>query len=353
MSKRKIRRRTRRLSSKRIIIYMIVIAMVVCADYLYHTFVSKSGEPTLLEQIVDTYNAQVEGTKESKPKQVTPKQTEPKQNSPQAQSSSKQSDTYRQGWAELPVERENQDLLYAHHTLSNGTRNYSVCYSKSHHCPMWVAVPLHKSYKGELKRKDSYNYDPKIAINHQISLKRSYGEYTRGHMLASSDRTVSEEANLQTFYVTNIAPQIQAGFNAANGAWNYLESFVEKQVCADTLYVVMGTLFKAYTDVDGMTIEPTQTTNRSDQKQVSVPTAYYQALLRTRSGKSGRSVMESSKEELKCAAFIVGHRSAKGRKPSRREMISIEELERLTGVEFFANVANAPKSEAKSEDWGL
>ena len=322
--------------------------MVVCADYLYHTFVSKSGEPTLLEQIVDTYNAQVEETKESKPKQVTPKQ-----NSPQAQSSSKQSDTYRQGWAELPVERENQDLLYAHHTLSNGTRNYSVCYSKSHHCPVWVAVPQHKSYKGELKRKDSYNYDPKIAINHQISLKRSYGEYTRGHMLASSDRTVSEEANLQTFYSTNIAPQIQAGFNSADGAWNYVESFVEKQVCADTLYVVMGTLFEEYTDVDGLTIKPSKTTNRNDQKQVSVPTAYYQALLRTRSGESGRSVIECATGELKCAAFIVGHRSAKGRKTSKREMITIEELEQLTGVEFFANVANAPKHEAKAEDWGL
>ena len=63
--------------------------------------------------------------------------------------------------------------------------------------------------------------------------------------------------------------------------------------------------------------------------------------------------MECATGELKCAAFIVGHRSAKGRKTSKREMITIEELERLTGVEFFANVANAPKHEAKAEDWGL
>ena len=34
-------------------------------------------------------------------------------------------------------------------------------------------------------------------------------------------------------------------------------------------------------------------------------------------------------------------------------MISIKELERLTGVNFFANVPNAPESKAVAEDWGL
>ena len=33
-------------------------------------------------------------------------------------------------------------------------------------------------------------------------------------------------------------------------------------------------------------------------------------------------------------------------------MISIKELERLTGVDFFAGV-NAPENTARAEDWGL
>jgi hypothetical protein len=64
-------------------------------------------------------------------------------------------------------------------------------------------------------------------------------------------------------------------------------------------------------------------------------------------------VRECKASELKCAAFIVGHRSANGRKPSAGEMISIKELERLTGVEFFTNVPNAPKGKAEARDWGL
>lgn len=354
MSQKKIRRRTKPLGSRRLITYLIVIVIVLSADYLYRNFIDKSGEPTLIEQIVSDYNPTQSNailTNEATKSEENISSDKPTKSA--TSSSSTERGTYRTGWAELPASQKSDDLLYAHHTLSNGRRNYSVCYSKTNHCPLWVAAALHKSYKGDVKRMGSYNFDPRLPINHQISLKRSYGEYTRGHMLGSSDRTISEEANLQTFYVTNIAPQIQDGFNSSNGAWNNLERFVEKQVCADTLYVVIGALFETYTDVDGMKIEAESTTNRNDKKQVAVPTAYYQALLRTKSGRSGRNVMDCRREELKCAAFIVGHRSAAGRKPSEREMISIKELEKLTGVEFFANVKNAPKAHANAEDWGL
>lgn len=349
MSKKKIRRRTKPMDSKRIIIYVMVLAMILCADYLYRNYIEKSDEPTLVEQILSDFGPITSKRSED----ATAAVTKPKTESLPPKTASDKINTFRSGWAELPTQTQGGELLYAYHTLSNGLRNYSVGYSSKHHCPVWIAAPMHKCYEGEVKRKDNYTFDPKIAINHQTSLKRSYGDYTRGHMLASADRTITEEANDQLFYVTNIAPQIQKGFNSSNGAWNNIESLVSKQLCTDTLYVVIGCLFDKYTDVDGMEIEPKTTINRNDQKQVSVPTAYYQALLRTRSGKSGRSVMECKAEELKCAAFIVGHRSATGRKPSKREMLTIAELERLTGLEFFANVKNAPKHTAKAEDWGL
>ena len=172
-------------------------------------------------------------------------------------------------------------------------------------------------------------------------------------MLGSAERTASREMNNQTFYSTNIAPQLREGFNERGGAWNNLEYFVDRQVCADTLYVVTGAIYEPFTDSDGALIEPRTTRNKNDNKQIGVPTAYYKALLRTRSGRTGRSVEECKASELKCAAFIVGHRSASGRKPSADDMISIKELERLTGIDFFANVPHAPEREANASDWGL
>lgn len=257
------------------------------------------------------------------------------------------------GWAELPEIEQGGDIYAVRHLLSDGRRNYTVCYSAEHRAPLWVAAPVHRSYTGEVKRVDNYDYDPSLPVNIQPRLSRSYGDYTRGHMLGSAERTASREMNNQTFYVSNIAPQLRDGFNERGGAWNNLESFVDRQVCADTLYVVTGAIYDSFTDSDGTRIEPRTTRNRSDGKSIGVPTAYYKALLRTKSGRTGKSVAHCRKSELKCAAFIVGHRTAAGRKPSAEDMISIRELERLTGVEFFVGVSSAPKGTANAEDWGL
>lgn len=264
---------------------------------------------------------------------------------------------HRTGWAELPAERTGADIYYTHH-LFGGTdgpavRNYTACYSSRYRCPLWVASPQHSSYRGEARRSGAFRFDPTLPVDIQPLLSRSYGDFTRGHLLGSAERTVTAEANRQTFYASNVAPQMQAGFNASGGAWNNLEAFVDRQVCADTLYVVTGCLFTDYTDGSGRTVEASVTRNRNDDVNVAVPTAFYKVLLCTRAGDTGRSVGACKRQELKCAAFVVGHYDAKGRKTSAADMMSVAELERLTGETFFANVPAAPKNEAAARDWGL
>lgn len=309
-------------------IYIVVVGLLLAAHYLYDNFAPEAA-------IAADYTEQVEQTSEEPSTEVAPRKTTGAQ------------------WAELPTMKRQGDEIYitTHHI--GDKRNYTVCYSREHHAPLWVAAPVHRAYKGDVKRVDNYDFDPTLPVNIQTRLARSYGDYTRGHMLGSAERTASREMNNQTFYSTNIAPQLREGFNERGGAWNNLEYFVDRQVCADTLYVVTGAIYEPFTDSDGVLIEPRTTRNKNDNKQIGVPTAYYKALLRTRSGRTGRSVEECKASELKCAAFIVGHRSASGRKPSADDMISIKELERLTGIDFFANVPNAPEREANASDWGL
>ena len=236
---------------------------------------------------------------------------------------------------------------------SDKLRNYTVCYSREQRAPLWVAAPVHRSYKGSVKRVDNYDYDPKLPVNIQSRLNRSYGDYTRGHILGSAERTATREMNNQTFYVTNIAPQLRDGFNERGGAWNNLEYFVDRQICTDTLYVVTGAIYEDFTAPDGTTVKARTTVNKNDNKRIGVPTAYYKALLRTKSGRTGKSVADCKASELKCAAFIVAHRSDAGHKPSAEDMISIKELERLTGIDFFTGVPHAPEGKAEAADWGL
>ena len=321
------RRRTHKLGDNKTIIYIIVVVLLVAGNYLYDNFAPEQAEAAALEE--------VEFTKSS------------------AEAPAPKGKTAHAGWAELPTQKASNDIYVTSHLLGDNRRNYTVCYSREQRAPLWVAAPVHRAYKGDVKRVDNYDFDPTLPVNIQITLNRSYGDYTRGHMLGSGERTASREMNNQTFYVTNIAPQLRDGFNERGGAWNNLEYFVDRQICADTLYVVTGAIYDDFTAPDGTNIKARTTVNKNDNKRVGVPTAYYKALLRTKSGRTGKSVVECKASELKCAAFIIPHRSDVGHKPTVEDMISIKELERLTGVNFYANVPNAPESKAEAKDWGL
>ena len=321
------RRRTHKLGSNKTIIYIIVVVLLVAGNYLYDNFAPEQAEAAALEEVEFT---------ESSAEAPAPK-----------------GKTAHAGWAELPTQKASNDIYITSHLLGDNRRNYTVCYSREQRAPLWVAAPVHRTYKGDVKRVDNYDFDPTLPVNIQITLNRSYGDYTRGHMLGSGERTATREMNNQTFYVTNIAPQLREGFNERGGAWNNLEYFVDRQICTDTLYVVTGAIYDDFTAPDGTNIKARTTVNKNDNKRVGVPTAYYKALLRTKSGRTGKSVADCKASELKCAAFIIPHRSDVGHKPTVEDMISIKELERLTGVNFFANVPNAPENKAEAKDWGL
>lgn len=232
-------------------------------------------------------------------------------------------------------------------------RNYTVCFSAEHHCPVWVAAPRHACYEGTADRTDAYKADPDIPSGIQYYSKSTGSGCNKGHMLGSAERTCSRAVNEQVFYFSNIAPQYQEGFNTGKGGWNLLEDWIDTKVCADTTYLVIGTYFDRYEDRYGNTASPKKISfgNRND---VSCPTMFYIAVLRTKKGDTGKSVRECSADELMCAAFVRCHNNAlKNVNVSSKDMYSIAELEELTGFTYFPNVPNAPKDSYKASDWGL
>ena len=276
------------------------------------------------------------------------------------------------GWYETPmmnitksgiyrVNTEDPTQYYAIHMCSGGekgpggktARSYTVCYSAEYHCPVWVAAPRHSMYVGGAGRNDSYRKDPDIPSNIQYNSKSTGGGCNKGHMLGSAERTSSVATNKDVFYYTNIAPQLSSGFNTGGGGWNNLEDWVDTQVCADTLYEVIGCYFDRYTDGYGVTQNPS-VISYGGRDDVSMPTMFYYVLIRTKQGNSGKALKDCAASEIKCAAFVRTHSNAlKGQKVTSREMMSVADLERITGVTYFPNVPNAPKNTFKASDWGL
>ncbi len=275
----------------------------------------------------------------------------------------------RYSWAELPlmydednngVHDNDSNIYYATHftdlkSPSGGdARNYTVCFSGEHHCPIWVAAPRHSMYQNKgTDRTNAYKVDPKIPSDVQYHSKTTGGGCNKGHMLGSAERLASRKTNEQVFYYTNIAPQLQSGFNTGGGGWNTLEEYVDGQVCSDTLYIVVGCYFEKFTDGYGNTVSP-KTISFGGRNDVDMPTMFYYALLRTKKGNTKKSLKNCSASEMKCAAFVRSHTNdLKGQKVTSREMMSISDLEKITGIKYFENVPNAPKTSFSASEWGL
>ena len=253
-------------------------------------------------------------------------------------------------------------LYYTHHWTSQNypspstvkIRNYTVCWSSDHICPVWVAAPRHSIWEGGTSPSRNYVKNPDMPASVQYtSNDLNNSNYNRGHMLGAAERNKISSAFTQVNYFTNISPQENNYFNTGGGGWNILEDWVDQFVCSDTLYVVIGTIFDQITDGYGNKASPSKISYMSTNN-VSCPTAFYYILLRTKNGNTGKSVKDCTANELKCAAFLRAHAAGtKGQAVTSREMKSVAEIENLTGFTFFDNVPNAPKSTATASDWGL
>ncbi len=251
-----------------------------------------------------------------------------------------------QKYSELPQLIELEGCQYVTHFIpGTKTRNYSLCWNKNELIPMWVAYPMHKAYDGSAGRNDSWNYDPQIPNSDQPYLGSSYtGGYSRGHMIASSDRQVSVAANRQTFYYTNMCPQVQNEFNG--GIWQSLEKKVQSYdwICDDTLYVVTGA---------AMIGDYKYTSTKSGQ-QVAVPTHFYKVLARSRSGNTGKALSELDDSQIQCAGFWLEHLGHGTKdKISRNDMKSVAEIEQFTGFTFFPELSDKVKNDCNPSDWGM
>ena len=80
---------------------------------------------------------------------------------------------------------------------------------------------------------------------------------------------------------------------------------------------------------------------------------FYYILMRTKKGNSGKALSQCSEDEIKCAAFVRSHKTPKGTKVSSQDLMSVSDLEKITGFTYFPNVPQAPKDSYKASEWGL
>ena len=224
------------------------------------------------------------------------------------------------GWLELSA-LDDPDLEYYSHSFKmNGMtyRNYSFGWSQKDRVALWVAYPLCKLYtNGNVGRTEAWALDPLLGNNSAAPFSGYAGDYARGHQVPSADRQCCYDANAQTFYGTNMTPQL----NAHNeGIWSSLENKVRKLAnTSDTTYVVTGVIVSASSKKE----------KDSYGMSVTIPDAYFKVLL--------RYSKSSTLGQWNAAAFYLEHK-AYSVGLGKEHSMSVDELEKMTGVDFFVNL---------------
>lgn len=221
-----------------------------------------------------------------------------------------------------------QDLFVVHRT-QDGTVNYCLEYNTQRYHSRWAAFIFddHTAARNWTQRTNQWAWDP--LVPKEFSTENLFGNsgYSRGHMVASSDRYYSKDANEQTFYYTNMSPQLQVH---NGGVWADLEQRVQNwgrnPSFRKVLYVVKGGT------IDDANIEA-----RKVGGKIVVPKYYFMAL-----------VVQKPDGAYHGIAFWTEHRGY-ARYEVRSLAITIDELEQRTGIDFFPNLDDETEARVESE----
>ncbi|NHN88826.1 DNA/RNA non-specific endonuclease [Acetobacter conturbans] len=200
--------------------------------------------------------------------------------------------------------------------------SFAIGYSPQDREAAWSAEHLTADIINEadsLKGRSDFQEDLRLPLNARSELydyKRS--GWSRGHLTPSGDAPTSPSRS-ETFMLSNIVPQA-ARLNS--GAWNHIEARVRKLALRQkNIYVMTGPAFR---ESHG-TIGP---------DHVRVPSSIWKAVY---------------VPTMTAVSVIVCKNTA----PYRCNSVSLDSLERVTGIDPFPGLSSAERSRSKILDHSL
>ena len=257
---------------------------------------------------------------------------------------------------EFPALKGGDSEVIVHRCILNSKTgeegiNYSLEWDHQKKATRWVCYKMYYSInvsnwsRSNWANGDPWEYDPNVPQQEQ---QATYSElsgtnpplpnstyYQKGHILPSADRLGSKEANGQTYYMTNIYPQVP---NLNEEIWAQMEDQVRKwsNKC-DTMYVCKGGTIDKESNILGYT-----------KGGHIVPKYFYMALL------------SKKDDKFKAMAFWIEHKDPTSWPAIKNYAITIKQLENNTGIDFFCNLPDDIEKEVENvrqsqmlNEWGL
>ncbi len=200
---------------------------------------------------------------------------------------------------------------------------YVASYNKEMLCPNWVAWHLTAEHAdGMLPRDNAFYEDMDVPAPRATNEDYRGSGWSRGHMCPAGDNKWDEKAMHESNLLTNICPQDR---NLNSGVWNRIEQDCRRWAKKyDDVYIVCGPIFlKRGHETIGM-------------NKVVVPEAFFKVVL-------------CLQGTPKAIGFVV--RNNEGKKKRDQFVNSIDEVERITGYDFFSALPDSIETvvEAKAD----
>ena len=204
---------------------------------------------------------------------------------------------------------------------------YVISHLDEFRIPDWTAYHLTPEYLEGTEDRDNYSFraDPDLPKGKRAE-RNDYlhSGYDQGHMAPAAAFKRNATAMSETFLLSNAAPQ---GPRLNRYFWRDLEAEVRDLVRArGSVWIFTGSLFL---DVNDVRTDPIKylTPEQEPTRQIAIPTHFYKAIL---------SVHESGTYDM--FAFKVFNPEGGAVVPgeSIKYMVSIDDLETMTGLDFFA-----------------
>lgn len=198
---------------------------------------------------------------------------------------------------------------------------FRVSFNSENRTPNWVSWELlADETDGSQSRSNSFWQDPDVFNCPQTSDYVRSG-YDRGHLCPAADQKWSEKAMSDCFVMANMCPQ---DHSLNSGAWGTLENKERAWAKRDSaLVIVAGPI---YEDTD---------TKRIGQAGVRVPSAFFKVII------------APYLDTPRGIGFVYPNMSSPGN--MQNYSMSIDEVERLTGLDFFHTLPDDIEDEVESK----
>ncbi len=196
---------------------------------------------------------------------------------------------------------------------------YSMSYSRDNGGPNWVSWHLDNSWLGSTPRQDDFREDPTLPTGWYRVQATDFSRsgFDRGHMCPSADRTITVTANSATFLMTNMIPQLPAN---NQGVWANLESYARTLVSqGNELYIISGGQGLRFFIANG---------------HVAVPAQTWKVIIVLPVGSNDVSRVTTSTRTI----AVVVPNSGSINSDWRTYRVSVDQVEAITGFDFFSNV---------------